>query len=176
MRNLEAPMLLDHVCAAFIIIVLFSCCEFRARTEPPPTEAERTKKIRTSPAMPVSSAAGEAMEKTGRKVVVYYFHKNERPDICLQMEALTDERLMHAFPDELDEGTLEWRVINIDKPDNKHFVADFSLDGRSLIVTEMKDGTRLRWKNCKGVSSLVGNRVEYGRYVEDEVRAYLEAK
>ncbi|PIV83762.1 MAG: hypothetical protein COW52_08335 [Nitrospirae bacterium CG17_big_fil_post_rev_8_21_14_2_50_50_9] len=79
------------------------------------------------------------------RVVVYYFHGTMRCPTCRKFEAYAGESLMSAFPGELASGRLEWRVINVDERENEHYVRDYELRTKSLIVSEVKNGEQTQW-------------------------------
>jgi len=84
---------------------------------------------RTSAAVESTSAAGtvEDASHPSRKLVVYYFHGTARCPTCRKFESLTDEAIKGHFSEALGRGTLEWRVVNIERPGNEHFVDDYQL-------------------------------------------------
>ncbi|MFA5975155.1 MAG: nitrophenyl compound nitroreductase subunit ArsF family protein [Elusimicrobiota bacterium] len=105
------------------------------------------------------------------KVVAYYFHSARRCPTCRKIEAYSAEALKKEFAKELASGSLEWRVVNIDEPANRHFIKDFGLYASSLVlVSQAKD--KPHWKNLDQVWSLVKTPEAFARYVEDEVRQF----
>ena len=113
--------------------------------------------------------------KSSQKVVVYYFHNNFRCAKCRKFESYSDEVLRSAFSDALNDGSLEWKIINIDEPMNKHFVSDYQLLTKSIVVAKMQDGKQTEWKNLNKIWELVGNKAVFVKYIQDEVNAYLGA-
>lgn len=69
---------------------------------------------------------------------------------------------------------MEWLAINIDKPENKHFVKVYQLYTRSLLISYTENGKQTRWKNLEKVWQLLRNKAAFMKYVQEEVRAYLE--
>ena len=110
-----------------------------------------------------------------QKVVVYYFHNNFRCARCRKFESYSDEVLRAAFPDALNKGSLEWKIINIDEPANKHFVSDYQLLTKSIVAVKMQDGKQTEWKNLNKIWELVGDKAVFVKYIQDEVNAYLGA-
>ena len=109
-----------------------------------------------------------------RQVVVYYFHGSKRCVTCKKLEAYSDEAVKSGFGEELKEGVLEWRVVNTDEPENAHFLKDYQLITKSVVVVEMVDGKQKRWRNLKKIWQLVGDKDEFVAYVQGGVREYLE--
>jgi len=108
------------------------------------------------------------------KVIAYYFHGNRRCGSCRKIEAYSREAIDSGFAEELKAGKLEWLVINIDKPENKHFVKDYQLYTRSLVISYTENGKQTRWKNLEKVWQLLRNKAAFMKYVQEEVHAYLE--
>lgn len=110
----------------------------------------------------------------GRKVIAYYFHGNVRCVTCRTIEAYTSQAIEAEFSQSLENGLLEWKIINLDEPGNEHFVQDFQLVTRSVVIEESVDGKRTRWKNLQRVWDLVGDKDAFLKYVQDEIGDYLE--
>lgn len=110
------------------------------------------------------------------KVVVYYFHGNFRCMTCRTIEAYAKEAVDTGFPDALKGGRLKWRVVNVDEPDNEHYVKEFQITTRSVVLERLADGKRQDWKNLQRVWELVrGNKDAFLTYVQDEIKVFLEA-
>jgi hypothetical protein len=120
-------------------------------------------------------AAGQAAgPKAGtHKVIAYYFHTNTRCSTCIKIEDYSHEAIEKGFPDELKNGTLEMRVINYEQPENKHFMKDYKLVSKSLVLVNMVNGKQTEWTNLKMVWQLTGKKDEFLKYVRKEVRGYL---
>jgi hypothetical protein len=112
-------------------------------------------------------------ESSSHKVVAYYFHTNTRCDTCRKIEAYSREAILEGFKTELQNGTLELRVINYEDPENRHYIKDYKLVSKSLILVKMVDGKQTEWTNLKLVWELVKNRNAFLNYVRGEVRRYL---
>ena len=61
-------------------------------------------------------------------------------------------------------------------PENRHFNGDYELFAKAVIVSEVRDGEEVRWKNLAKVWQLTGDKGLFMEYVRDEVRAYLEGE
>ena len=108
------------------------------------------------------------------EVVAYYFHGNLRCRTCRAIEAYSEEAIRSEFADELASGRLAWRVVNIDEPENEHFVKDFELVTKSLVLTEYEDGEVIRWANLKQVWQLVRDKEQFFDYVHSSTRQFLQ--
>ena len=123
------------------------------------------------PAGPDAAAAAAEL----REFVAYYFHGNVRCATCRKLEAYSEEAITKGFADELASGTLAWRVVNIDEPENKHFVQDFELVTKSLVLVEYRDGEVVRFAEPRARSgSWSATRTASSTYVRDATREFLE--
>jgi hypothetical protein len=108
------------------------------------------------------------------EVVAYYFHGNFRCRTCRTIEAYSEEAIRSEFADELASGHVAWRVVNIDEPENKHFIKDFELVTRSLVITKYEDGEMTRWENLEQVWQLVRDKEQFLDYVRRSTRKFLQ--
>ena len=131
----------------------------------------------TSVAQPRQAAMPEAAEttKAGSKLVAYYFHGNMRCMTCRTIEAYAKEAVNAGFPEALKDGRLEFRVVNVEEKANEHFVQDYQLVTRSVVLVQFADGKQEQWKNLARVWELTRDKEAFLKYVQDETRSYLEA-
>lgn len=120
-----------------------------------------------APPPPRATAPARAAATQAR---VYYFHGTARCKTCRTIEAYARETLTTAFAAELQARKLEWLVINVDEPANRHFVDDFQLYARSVVVVDVKNPKR--FKVLERVWELVGSKPEFQKYVEQEIRGF----
>jgi len=110
------------------------------------------------------------------EVTAYYFHGNQRCRTCRNIEAYAEEAIQNGFAEAIKDGRLKWKVVNIDEQENEHYVQDFQLVTRSLVLQEKTKGTQERWKNLSRVWELVRNKEAFEEYVQEETRAFLEGR
>ncbi len=118
-----------------------------------------------------ASHAAPAVPDNG--VVAYYFHTTLRCSTCRKLEALSKEAISSGFAKELGSGRLAFQVVNVETPGTKHFVKDFQLVTKSLVLVEYKNGKVVRWKNLPKIWQLVRDRDAFIRYVQDNARVFL---
>jgi len=107
-------------------------------------------------------------------VVAFYFHGNVRCATCRKIEAWADKAIHSGFAEALDDGALTWSVVNIDAPPNRHFVEDFQLTTRSVVLAEYRDGRVVRSKNLDKVWQLVRSEDDFTDYIQAETTTFLE--
>ncbi|HYN01822.1 MAG TPA: nitrophenyl compound nitroreductase subunit ArsF family protein [Vicinamibacteria bacterium] len=120
-------------------------------------------------AAPVAAAAAPA-PAVPAGILVYYFHGTTRCATCKTIEAYAHETVATAFAAELKAGSLEWKLVNVDEPASQHFVRDYQLYTRSVVVVDAKDPKR--FKVLDRVWQLVGDKAAFQKYVEQEIRAF----
>ncbi|HRY29017.1 MAG TPA: nitrophenyl compound nitroreductase subunit ArsF family protein [Elusimicrobiota bacterium] len=123
---------------------------------------------------PKPSTKNSPAKTEPRKLIVYYFHGNARCMTCRKFETLTKELMDTRFEEEVKQGRVEYRVVNVDDPGNAHFIKDYALYTKSVVLSETSDGEEITWKNLDKIWEKVRNEDAYRRYVEDEVRSYLK--
>jgi hypothetical protein len=120
------------------------------------------------------SAAQTAPPPSGQhKVIAYYFHTNTRCSTCIKIEQYSHEAIEQGFPNELKGGKLEMRIVNYESPENRHFMQDYKLVSKSLVLVNLVDGKQTKWTNLKLVWQLTGHKDAFLNYVRKEVRGYL---
>ena len=110
------------------------------------------------------------------RVIVYYFHTTQRCASCRAIEAYSREAIEAAFAAELAEGRLVWKPVNLDVKGNGHFIEDYKLFTKSLILVNENRGKPAQWKNLEKVWQLLPDKAKFLRYVQEEARAYLTAR
>jgi len=106
-------------------------------------------------------------------LVVYYFHGRMRCPTCRKLESFAEEAVRTFFADELSTGRIRWQAVNVDVPDNEHFVKDYRLTTKSVILSRMSDGRQAAWKNLDRIWDLVGDKDKYIQYICDGIREFL---
>ena len=108
------------------------------------------------------------------KVIVYYFHGKYRCPSCIKIEKWSYEAIKQSFLKALKEDRLLWKPVNVDKPENRHFVKEYSLFTKSLIIIEVKGEKQTKWKNLDKVWRLLRDQEKFSAYVTQEVKNYMD--
>jgi hypothetical protein len=107
-------------------------------------------------------------------VIAYYFHGTFRCTTCRTIEEYSHDAIQTYFAKELANGKLEFRPLNVEEPENKHFIQDYQLVTRSLVLSLVSDGKEMKWKNLADVWKLVRDKEKFYQYVKDEVEIYVK--
>ena len=110
----------------------------------------------------------------GRKVIAYYFHGNFRCVSCVKIETLSRRAVTEGFPGEIKSGRVEFRELNVDEPQNRHFVEEYQVSSQSLVIVDIRDGRQARWQNLEKVWTLLDSEREFVSYVQNGVSAFLK--
>lgn len=123
---------------------------------------------------PSAEGQGDATRAEPERVVTaYYFHGDKRCPTCIKLEAYAHEALETRFAEELGAGRLRWDVVNVDEAGNGHFVTDFQLVSKSVVLAEMEDGRPVRWKNLERIWDLVHDKAAYVEYIRTNTQEFL---
>jgi hypothetical protein len=137
--------------------------------------------LRRNPAE-TSQKEVSAIEQSSNKIskneqlVVYYFYGDKRCITCKNIEEYTKETITMKFADEVRDGRIQWKPVNIDKAENQHFVKDYELFTKAVVISLVKDGKEKNWKNLDRIWVLVKNKNEFTNYIETEVRNFTGDK
>jgi len=130
----------------------------------------------TAAGQPAAAAPAAAVEKPAPdRVVVYYFHTTQRCPTCRRIEEWAGLALRSAFADDLADSSLVFMPVNTDEKANQHFLKDYELYTKSLIVSDTKGGVQLGWENLQKVWEYAGSQEKFFAYVQGEVRRHLAA-
>lgn len=107
------------------------------------------------------------------QVRVYYFYTTYRCPTCYKLQLYTKKAIDIHFGEAIADGTVEFRAVNVDEKENKHFVEDYQLFTKSVVVALIKNGTQIHYKNLDKIWQLVGNEQRFVDYIKAETEAYL---
>ena len=123
-----------------------------------------------------STAAVSDTTAQPQRIIAYYFYTTKRCVSCRKIEAYSQEALETAFPEELKSGRLVWRPTNIDEESNAHFVQDYQLYTKSVVLVDEREGKQQGWKNLADVWKLLNDKQQFIAYIQKEARACLTAQ
>ncbi|MFH1754318.1 MAG: nitrophenyl compound nitroreductase subunit ArsF family protein [Candidatus Latescibacterota bacterium] len=108
-----------------------------------------------------------------RKVIVYYFHGDTRCNTCRTIESYTEEAIRTGFEDELASGRLVWKVVNVERDANEHFIDDYELSTRTVVLSDVDREQEVRWTRLEQVWQLVKDKEEFMDYIIKNTNEYL---
>jgi hypothetical protein len=107
-------------------------------------------------------------------ISVYYFHGNMRCVTCNKFEQYSKEVVETNFKDEIASNKLEFKVINVEEKGNEHYVNDYKLYTKSLVISVVKDGKEVKSKNLEKIWQYVGNKEQFFKYVKADIANFLK--
>jgi hypothetical protein len=122
----------------------------------------------------VDPQAASQPETTDTKVIAYYFHVTVRCTTCRMIESYSREVVEQKFGADIAKGRLQYKLVNLQLPENRHFVKDYQLFTKSLVVVRFDKGKQTEYKVLNDTWELVGDKSAMQAYVEREVRDYLK--
>lgn len=133
-----------------------------------------SKSARNEGSSPEQDTAAQKTEKGCDKVIVYYFHGNFRCYSCKLIEQYTKEAVEKFFIEKMKSGTLEFKPVNIDEKENKHFIKDYHLYTKSVVVSLIKGEKEQSFKNLEKVWQYLKNRDKFFNYIKEETEETLK--
>lgn len=96
-------------------------------------------------------------------VIAYYFHGNVRCKTCNTIELWTKEVV-------LQNQDLEWQIVNIDKPENEHFIQDFQISSSTVVLSDGNNYSELVlvWQLVRD------DKESFQLYVQNEIAEFLK--
>ena len=152
------------------------------------TRAEKTtvsvEPVPAPKSQPLKEAATRQKEKApspvtevkaqNSKLIAYYFHGTFRCTTCRTIEQYSHDAIQTYFAKELGNGKLEFRPVNVEEPENKHFIQDYQLVTKSLVLSLVSDGKETKSKNLADVWKLARDKDKFFQYVKEEVEKFLK--
>jgi len=110
------------------------------------------------------------------KDIVYasYFHGDRRCPTCMKLEAYSNEAIQSGFEKEVKDSSLVFRTINWDREENTHYLDDYKLYTKALVLSRVRGGKEIAWVNLDSIWQYVGDKDKYLKYVQSHTRTFVE--
>lgn len=115
------------------------------------------------------------VEGVEARVVAYFFYGDVHCSTCEKLENYALEALESNFAEELRSGALQWKTVDMDRREDEHFVTDFELYTKSVVLVEYENGEQVRWQNLEEIWDLVYDKPTYVDYIVSKTREFLDA-
>lgn len=176
MKNLKTLLMFGFAaiiaCGGFLV---FGTSSVKAGNDMTAANTAPKPSATAPPKAPEQKAEVQQKQET-IKTIVYYFHGNVRCPSCTLLEEYSEEAVKQGFPSEISSGKLEFRSVNVDEEANRHFITDYQLVSRSVVVSRIENGKEAEWKNLDNIWNLFRNRDKFIEYVRDETKKVMEKK
>ena len=117
-----------------------------------------------------------AVEGVEPRVIAYFFYGDIHCSTCANLQEYALSALRESFADEFESGALQWRTLNTDKPENEHFVMDYSLYSKSIVLVAMENGEEAGFKNLEEIWDLEYDQDRYREYIRANTREFLDRR
>lgn len=107
--------------------------------------------------------------KPAEKVQVFVFHSNNRCYSCVTMGEYAEATIEESFQNEIKEGKVEFKEINVDLPENKEVAQKFEATGSSIFINTIIDGE----DNIKEETQLwrmLSDKEKFSQYLTEEIK------
>jgi hypothetical protein len=135
--------------------------------------AQNGRKAQGRSANTPTTATKVANQTHHSKVIAYYFHGTVRCVTCRKIESLSHDVVASDFAEPLKTGQLEWQVVNVELPENQHFIRDYQLVTKALVLVKYEDGKQVGYKNLQKIWTNINNEQSFRAYVKGELEAAL---
>ena len=122
-----------------------------------------------SQAAPLSDAL---QVEPNQQLIVYYFYGDVRCPTCHKLEGYAKEAIETYFAQDLADGKIQWKPTNVDTAGNEHFIKDYELVTKSVILSRKVNGQQVSWKNLDRIWDLVSEKDKYLAYIRDSVAEF----
>lgn len=181
----KSGSVLKYVLLAFVAVsigaavykVLPCCSAAKATALPAETAAAAAPTGKEQVKAPVAPVKAIPAKTTAAKTaVVYYFYTNTRCSSCKTIEAYTREAVATKLAAGYKDWKIEFKGVNVDEAPNKHFVQDYWLNSKSVVVQKYAGEKSLDWSRLDKVWQLLSDKDAFMNYVADETHKLLDAK
>ena len=136
---------------------------------------------KSKPQVTEKAADKESGQTATHTVVIFYFYTQPRCVSCRNIEEFTKEAIEKKFKTELEDGRLVWKSVDLKADGNWHYVEDFQLRSKSVILADYtgrnEDKEKLiGWRNLELVWQFLRDKPAFLKYIQDETRVCLDQK
>ena len=121
--------------------------------------------VRVPPSGTTTAAQADA---TSSIVKVYYFHGANRCLTCNRIEELTRSVVQEKYVAKMAAGDLAFESVNLDEANQEHFVTDFQLTMRTVVIAKGD-----RFERLDKVWQLVRDEAAFRDYVTRKVGEFF---
>ena len=134
-------------------------------------EFKKSREIAAAAAAPKPAESVPA--QSGHQVVMTYFRNSIRCTSCKKIEALTTETTQKELAKDIASGKLLFRVIDVDEPANHHYIEEYKLTTKAVILSYRLDGKEQRWEDMEKIWDLLDQPDAFRAYLAAPVLQYL---
>lgn len=107
-------------------------------------------------------------------LAVYYFHGNMRCHSCKQIETLTRNAIEQAYSQELQAGQVNLIMVNLEADGNAHYIDDFQLITRSVVIAIEEANQVVEYHRLDGVWQLYNQPQQFTNYIYQQIGSLID--
>lgn len=113
-------------------------------------------------------------ERSG--LVVTYFTTDVRCVSCRKIEALTVQTIEERFAEELSNGSVVFHTKNFDREENKHYINDYDLSFKTVVISSIDSNYENKWKRMDDVWKLIDDPEGFKDYLASGIQEMIETQ
>lgn len=121
---------------------------------------------------PGSAVLEEKSVLKADKIEIVNFHSTQRCASCSALGKYSEETIYEYFQAELINGTIDFKSINTDLPENKEIVLKYKARGSSLYINAIYDGKDTIEEDTR-LWGLISNEVQFKNYLKNKINNLL---
>jgi len=106
------------------------------------------------------------------KIEVLHFHATQQCISCINVGKFAKSVIEEKFPEEMKNGKIIFKTINIDLPENYKTAQDYKVSGSALFINAIKGGEDNKEEDTT-VWRLIVNEAQMKTYFEAKLKALL---
>ncbi|MDD2839785.1 MAG: nitrophenyl compound nitroreductase subunit ArsF family protein [Rickettsiales bacterium] len=114
---------------------------------------------------------GLAEAKDNVNYDLYYFMGNHRCSNCYKIESYTKE-----VYSEFDKKNINFKIINIDQKENEHYIKQYNLYTKSVIISKIENEKEIKYKNLDKIWNYLGSEEKFKEYIRTEINNFINNK
>jgi hypothetical protein len=116
----------------------------------------------------------EKSELPEHRVVAMYFHRTERCPNCRKAGDYTKKAIEEGMARRAASKEVMLFFIDFQDKKNAKLTKGYKISGPSLVIADVHDNKVTSWKTLPKLFALVGDEAKLAKYVQANIRAYLE--
>jgi hypothetical protein len=125
---------------------------------------------------PQSRAEDKPAATPSHQVIACYFHRTNRCPTCKKISAYIEESVNTGFESQVKDGSVKMVMVDFQNPKNQKMTDAYKITGPTLVLLDIRDGKVKAWKAAPKVWSLVSKKDDFFKYVQEEVKSYLDGE
>jgi hypothetical protein len=105
--------------------------------------------------------------------VMTYFISGARCVSCKKIEQLSRETVEKKLPAEITGKKLVFRVIDTGEPTHHHYIDDYKLTSKTVVISHRVDGRETEWEAMEKVWDLLDDPEAFQSYLAVAIRKHL---